>query len=67
MGSFKVRTDLALEARESVEEGAEELRGVIVEEDYHEDSEVRITRVVIESKNSAKVLCLKDCGLFLWA
>ena len=64
MGSFKIRTDLALEARESVEEGAEELRGVIVEEDYHEDSEVRITRVVIESKNSAKVLG-KPIGTYL--
>ncbi len=56
MGSFKIRTDLALEAREGVEEGTEELRGVIVEEDYHEDSDVRITRVIIESRNSAKIL-----------
>jgi len=56
MGSFKIRTDLALEARESVEEGEEELRGVSVEEDYHEESEVRVTKVVISSKNSAKIL-----------
>lgn len=56
MSSFKIRTDLALEARESVEEGAEELRGVSVEEFYNEESEVRVTRVVIESKNSAKLL-----------
>lgn len=56
MNSFKIRTDLALEARESVEEGAEELRGVSVEESYHEDSEVRVTKVVIESKNSARLL-----------
>ena len=56
MGSFKIRTDLALEARECAEENAEALRGVTVEEVYHEESEVRITRVLIESKNSAKIL-----------
>lgn len=56
MNSFKIRTDLALEARESAEEGAEELRGVAVEEDYHEESEVKVTKVVISSKNSAKLL-----------
>lgn len=56
MSNFKVRTDLALEARESAEEGAEELRGVSVEEDYHKDSDVKITKVVISSKNSAKLL-----------
>lgn len=56
MNSFKIRTDLALEAREGAEEGAEELRGVSVEEFYEEESEVRVTKVVIESKNSAKLL-----------
>lgn len=56
MNSFKIRTDLALEARESVEEGSEELRGVSVQEFYNEQSEVKVTRVVIETKNSAKVL-----------
>lgn len=56
MNSFKIRTDLALEAREGAEEGAEELRGVSVEEFYEEESEVRVTKVVIESKNSAKIL-----------
>lgn len=64
MRSFKIRTDLALEARESVEEGAKELPGVTVEEDYHDDSEVRITRVVIESKNSARILG-KPMGVYL--
>lgn len=56
MNGFKIRTDLALEARESVEENAQELQGVSVKEDYHEKSDVRITRVIIESKNSAKLL-----------
>lgn len=56
MNSFKIRTDLALEAREGMEEGSEELRGVTVEEFYNEQSEVKVTKVVIETKNSAKVL-----------
>lgn len=56
MSSFKIRTDLALEARESVEEGAEELRGVSVEEFCNEEGEVKVTKVVIETKNSAKAL-----------
>ena len=56
MGSFKIRTDLALEARENAEEEAESLSGVSVEEVYHEDSEVRITKVSITSKNSARAL-----------
>ena len=32
MGSFQVRTDLALEARESISEAVSELHGVSVEE-----------------------------------
>ncbi|MGN1180051.1 MAG: GPR endopeptidase [Suilimivivens sp.] len=64
MGSFKIRTDLALEARESVEEGAEELRGVSVDEVYHEESEVKVTKVVISSKNSAKALG-KPAGTYI--
>lgn len=56
MSGFRIRTDLALEARESVDEGAEELRGVTVNEFYDEKSEIRVTKVVIETKNSAKVL-----------
>lgn len=56
MNSFRVRTDLALEARENMEEEAEELRGVKVEESYDEKSEVRVTRVIIETKNGSKAM-----------
>ncbi len=56
MSSFKVRTDLALEVRESMEENAGECRGVSVEEEYKEESEIRITRVVIETMNGAKAM-----------
>lgn len=51
-----VRTDLALEARESIEEKENSLHGVIVEEAYDEASDVHITKVVIETKNGAKAL-----------
>lgn len=56
MNSFKVRTDLALEVRESMEESAGECRGVSVEEEYREESEIRITRVVIETMNGARAM-----------
>ncbi len=56
MGSFMIRTDLALEAKESVEDGAEKLRGVFVEEVCDEKNEIKVTKVKIESKNSAKIL-----------
>lgn len=56
MGSFKVRTDLALEVRENMEENARECRGVSVEEEYKEESELKITKVVIETMNGAKAM-----------
>ena len=56
MNSFKVRTDLALEVRESMEENAGECRGVRVEEEYKEESEIRITKVVIETVNGSKAM-----------
>lgn len=56
MNSFRVRTDLALEARENMEDDAEGLRGVKVEESYDEESEVRVTRVAIETKNGSKAM-----------
>lgn len=56
MSSFKVRTDLALEVRENMEENARECRGVSVEEDYREESELKITKVVIETMNGAKAM-----------
>lgn len=56
MEQVQIRTDLALEARESISEGEEGLHGVHVEEDYQEDSEIKVTRVVIESRNGAKML-----------
>lgn len=56
MEQVQIRTDLALEARESVSEKEEHLHGVQVEEEYREESEIKITRVTIESKNGARLL-----------
>lgn len=54
--NFKIRTDLALEARESVEETNKEVRGVEIEEDYDEKTEVKVTKVIIQTKNAARDL-----------
>ena len=59
-----VRTDLALEARESIEDKAEGLHGVSVEERFDEDSNVHITKVVVETKNGAKILG-KPMGVYI--
>lgn len=53
---FKIRTDLALEARESVEETNREVRGVEISENYDEETEVKVTKVMIRTKNAARDL-----------
>ena len=64
MSCFEVRTDLALEARESIGDDSGEIRGVSVEEAYDEENEIRITRVVIETKNAAKTMG-KPMGVYI--
>lgn len=56
MSCFQVRTDLALEARESIGEAEGEIRGVSIEETYDEENEIRVTKVNIETKNGAKAM-----------
>ncbi len=56
MSGFNVRTDLALEARESVEDADGQLHGVIVEETTVEEKEIHVTKVSITTKNGAKAL-----------
>ncbi len=53
---LQVRTDLALEARETVQKPDEEIRGVRVEEEKDTEKEIYITRVMIETKNGAKTM-----------
>ncbi len=52
----QIRTDLALEARESAEEASGDLRGVSVDEYDLEESDIHVTKVVIESANGATAL-----------
>ncbi|MCI9491621.1 MAG: GPR endopeptidase [Lachnospiraceae bacterium] len=56
MSQFQVRTDLALEAREKFEEDNVEVKGVRVEEEYRQESEIKITTMVIETENGAKAM-----------
>lgn len=53
---LQVRTDLALEAKETVQKPDEEIRGVRVEEEKDKENEIYTTRVMIESKNGAKIM-----------
>lgn len=56
MAYFQVRTDLALEAREFIEEADGDTRGVIAEEYQVEDCDVQVTKVMITTKNGAKAM-----------
>ena len=64
METFQIRTDLALEARESVNEEESKLRGVLVEEHYEEETDIRITKVTIDTKNAEKMLG-KPMGVYV--
>lgn len=45
LGSYSIRTDLALEATERFTEENVEVRGVEVQEDYNEEKDIRTTVV----------------------
>ncbi len=64
MSGFQVRTDLALEARESIKDADGSLRGVKVDEDYDEETDIRITKVTIDTKNAAKAMG-KPIGVYI--
>ncbi len=53
---YSVRTDLALEQKERFESDNVEVQGVVLEEDYDEEREIRITTVKIETENGAKTM-----------
>lgn len=61
---FRVRTDLAVEAKESFTEDNVEIRGVKIEENYDEKTDITVTRVVIETKNGAKAMG-KPMGVYV--
>ena len=56
MALGRIRTDLALETKEKFEEDNVEIRGVIIEEDYNEEKDIRTTTVKIETENGAKAM-----------
>lgn len=62
--NYSVRTDLALEEKERFESDDVEIQGVVVEEEYDEDAEFRITRVEIRTENGAKAMG-KPAGTYL--
>lgn len=56
VGNFQVRTDLALEARESYEKDDVRIRGVKIEEEADTEREIYTTVVRIETENGAKAM-----------
>ena len=61
---YSIRTDLALEEKERFESDHVEIQGVILEEDYDEEKEIRVTTVKIETENGAKAMG-KPVGTYL--
>lgn len=61
---YKIRTDLAMEQKERFESDHVEVSGVILEEEYDEEKEIKITTVRIETENGAKTMG-KPVGTYL--
>lgn len=53
---YSIRTDLALEEKERFEEENVEVQGVVLEEEYDEEREVRTTVVKIKTENGARTM-----------
>lgn len=53
---YSVRTDLALEQKERFESDNVEIQGVILEESYDEEREIRVSTVKIETEKGAKAM-----------
>lgn len=56
MKKFLVRTDLALEARESFPGDGGEIKGVILTEYYNEETDVKVTKVEITNEEGSKAM-----------
>lgn len=61
---YKIRTDLAMEQKERFESDHVEVSGVVLEEEYDEEKEIKITTVRIETENGAKAM-RKPVGTYL--
>lgn len=64
MQGFQIRTDLALEAREGIDESKQELHGIRVEEYFKDEENIHVTKVMIETKNAAKAMG-KPIGIYI--
>lgn len=61
---YNIRTDLALEEKERFEFDQVEVQGVVLEEEYDKEREIRVTTVRIETENGAKTMG-KPVGTYL--
>lgn len=62
--NYSVRTDLAIEEKERYESDDVEIQGVVLQEEYDEEHEIRTTRVEICTENGAKAMG-KPVGTYL--
>lgn len=62
--NYSVRTDLALEEKERFESDNVEIPGVVLEEEYDRENDIRVTRVEIRTENGAKAMG-KPTGTYL--
>ena len=56
LGKDSIHTDLALEEKERFESDHVEVQGVILEEEYDKEREIRITKVKIETEKGARAM-----------
>lgn len=56
LGSYRVRTDLAVESKEKFEKDHVEIKGVAIHEKYQEELDLRTTLVRIETDHGARVM-----------
>lgn len=64
MKDFPIRTDLALEAKESIKNADGEIHGVRVEKTEIPEKEITVTKVSIDTKNGAKIIG-KPIGVYV--
>ena len=66
MSVHSVRTDLALEAHENMEVVSENTHGITVDESYHENTETRITKVLVSPRTVPKHYVNQWEPILLW-
>lgn len=64
MDSSIIRTDLALEVRESFPEDNVEIKGVVLTEDFDKENNIRISTVIIKDEKGAKAM-QKPIGTYI--